>query len=440
MSSLLSPADSLPTPATHAAPRVGISLAGIALVAAALMVYVSGSFHVAEILGLKRQLQVVLIGPLALAAVYYVVFQPSRLFEPLLLFVLLKAIVEAGLRHDPLYILDNFATLCALVLIYCSPARTFLRGAHFLVLVAGILAVMALIQWVLLFCLPELGQYGITVSEEGMLENTVQHPIAVLGLFSEQQYTLFGRAVGRLQSFAREPSLNVIYFMLPAVVAFVIDSRLSRALGVGLLAYCVLSLSGSVFLSFGFAGAGLLLTGVVSTRTAMLGGFVFWLGLYLAAIQLFGFDAMLQGFEALSQYGDFLGKSESLTTRGSSAVVNMMSAITSPVGAIERPDLPGPWLINGTLAAGWLGTICLIAFLIALARQADLLSEGSELLSFRRVGAMVFLGVLTTIVVFNDYQMNNYAGLVLIGFIHRSLLIKNINRAGMRVIRGGPDR
>jgi hypothetical protein len=82
-------------------------------------------------------------------------------------------------------------------------------------------------------------------------------------------------------------------------------------------------------------------------------------------------------------------------------------------------------LINSALAAGWLGVLLLVWFLIRMGRQLDTFHRNSHWLSGRRVGSLLLLGVLAMVVVFNDYQMGNYAGLILLAFIYRTIELSN---------------
>jgi hypothetical protein len=227
-----------------------------------------------------------------------------------------------------------------------------------------------------------------------------------------------------MQSFAKEPSLNVIYFMLPACLAFFLKSR-SRLWGGVILAYCVLSLSGSVFLSLAFSGVMWLLLFVIPVRIALPYGMLGLMGAFLFAVKFFGLEPLMNAFEYLSQYGDFFHKGASLTDRTGGAILNMGAALGSPLGSSTISDIPGPWMINSALAAGWLGVLFLVLFLAGLGKQLDLFYANSRLWSTRALGVLLLLGALAMVVVFNDYQMGNFAGLILLAFIHRTIQLRN---------------
>ncbi|MGC2030978.1 MAG: hypothetical protein WA642_13250, partial [Steroidobacteraceae bacterium] len=134
---------------------------------------------------------------------------------------------------------------------------------------------------------------------------------------------------------------------------------------------------------------------------------------------------LMNAFEYLSQYGDFFHKGASLTDRTGGAVLNMGAALGSPWGSATISDIPGPWLINSALAAGWLGVLSLILFLVGLGKQLDVFYANSRLRSTRALGVLLLLGALAMVVVFNDYQMGNYAGLILLAFIYRTIQLRN---------------
>jgi hypothetical protein len=402
-----------------------ISVATIAAMMAVVLIYVSGSFVVAEIVGAKRSLQVILIVPLAIVAAYYWIHRPRHLIEPLIVFVLVKTAAEIFYRGQWIWMLDGLATLFALSVLFCAPRRSVETAARLVVIIAGVFALMALVQGVLLFTFPYLGGYGLHLSEEGTIVNSVEHPIALLGLFSEQQYTLLGQGVGRLQSFAKEPSLNVVYFLLPASIAFFVDGKVCKFFGVAILIFCVLSLSGSIYLSLAFAALWWLLLRVVAMKLAFRYGLPLLMVLYLYVIRQFGLQPLFDGITYVAQYGDFLNKGASLTNRGTGAVANMDTALASPFGSPVLSDIPGPWLVNTALGAGWLGVLLLLVFLGQLAGRLELLNRTCGPLSAPRIASLLLLGTMSTVVVFSDYQMSNYAGLTLLGIAYRMIGLRN---------------
>jgi hypothetical protein len=417
---------SLQTLDEPSAPPLAISGATIGVVASALLIYASGSFMATALLGLKRELEVLLLIPVGVAAAYYLVSRPGRLLDPLICFAVVKLATEVALRGQVLYVLDGIAAVLALAVLVCAPTRSLDMGARFVVAIAGIFALIALAQWVWLTFDPHLSQYILVFAdEEGGTETPVQHPIALLGIIGEQQYSFLGQPVGRMQSFAKEPSLNVIYFMFPAALAFLMNSRTTVLWGSTILAFCVLSLSGSVFLALAFSAVWWLLLRVTSIRFAIPYGMLILMGAFLFAVARFGSDPLLDAFFHMAQYGDFLSKTVSLTSRTASAVTNASTALASPLGSATLADLPGPMLVTAALAAGWLGVLALLWFFSRLGRQLDAFDARTPPRSARRLGTLLLVGSVATVLVFNDYQMGSYAGLIQLAFIYRTLHLRN---------------
>lgn len=407
-----------------------ISLATIAAVAAALLTYVSSSFQIAEIFGIKREVQVLLILPIATAASYYFVSRPAQLLEPLILFSIVRLGTEIALRGQLSYVLDSLSVVLALVVLNRAPERSFQTAAAVLVAAAGILAFMAIVQWLIFVADPQLIRYALGPIDEGEVQGSIQHPIALLGLVLPHEYSLGGFNVGRMQSFAKEPSLNVVYFLFPSCLGFLRNTRASVLAGVVTLMYCVLSLSGSVFLACAFALTWWLVTRVIPIRFAVPYAMLILMVVYVITLSSSA-APLLQALDSLAQYGDFLSKSTSATARVGGAVENFAAALQSPLGSGATSDLPGPWLVNSALAAGWLGALLLFVFLAKFGRQLDQYSRHSRPYSHSRVGVMLMMGAMATVLVFNDYQMGNYSGMILLAFIYRTLQSSNERAASL---------
>ena len=408
----------------RSAPASAVSIATLGAVAAVLLTYVSSSFQVADIFGMKRIVQIILICPIGAVAAYFMVSRPARLLDPLILFAFARVLTELVLRARVSYVLDSVTAALALLVIGGVSKRSFDVASRVLVTTSGIFALMALVQWLILIYSPDLNEYLLIPIDEGEHQDPIRHPIALLGLSSESEYTLAGMTVGRMQSFAKEPSLNVAYFMLPASFAFMRNSGASFVWGCVMLLYCVLSLSGSVFLACGFAAFWWLLTRVISIRAAVPYGMLSVMVAYVAGLHSSALS-FLHFFDYLSQFGDFLNKGASATSRGQGALTNSDAALVSPFGGVTTADVPGPWLSNSALSAGWLGVIFLLWFLVRLGRELHGFYACSPRFSGQRIGCIMFLGVLATVLTFNDYQMGNYVGLVLMAFVYRNMWLRN---------------
>jgi hypothetical protein len=394
-------------------------------VASVLLIYVAGAFMLTQMMGIKRVLEGILIAPVGVAAAYYAAREPRQLTDPLVLFVGVKTVCEIAWRAEFVWILDNVATLFALVVIQSAPRRSIETGVKILVAIATTFAVMALIQLLALFLYPDLDKFALIVSDQGVLLNDVRHPIAVLGLVSDEKYSVLGHEVARMRSFAMEPSLNLVYFMLPAMLAYFVESRLCWWLGSAVVVYCVLSLSGSIFMAIGFAGLWWCLLHVVSVRVALLYGLPATMTAYLMVIKTQGVLPFFAGMTFLSQYGDEFRKGESLKVRTMGASQSLDIALVSPFGNAGHADVPGPLFVNSAIEAGWLGVVFLIVYLARTARQLNLLSRRHPTQSAVGIGTLLLLGTMSAVIVFNDYQMSNYAGVVMLALLYRMLLLRN---------------
>ncbi len=400
------------------------SLATLALVAAALLIYTTGNFVVADLFNGKRVCEAVLMVPLGIAAAYYWVYRPRCFLDPLVWYVLVKTVIEIALRHEWIWVLDDLGTVLALTVVLVAPARSVVVSVKTLVAVAGTFAVMGCVQWFLLFFNPDWTRYGL-IDDNGVIRQSVEHPVALLGMFTGESYYLFGHTVTRLQSFATEPSLNVVYFLLPSSLALLLGTRTAIVFAAAMLLFAMLSLSGSVFLSLAFAGLWFLVVQVLSLQIAFLYGLPGVLGFYIYGLNRFGLEPLINAMSFLARFGDFLSKGESLVQRSAGAVMTLDAAFASPFGAAKHPSVPGPWFINGAAEGGWLGVVFQVLFLAKLARQVTILNRHTGRLSRPRLASVLLLGVMSTVVVFNDYQMSNYAGLVMLGFVFRFISLKN---------------
>jgi hypothetical protein len=105
-----------------------------------------GTFMATAILGVKREVQVLLLIPVSVAAAYYIALRPGRLLDPLIAFATVKLAVEVLLRGQLIFALDSIAAVLALIVIAAAPARSVLTGARTVVALAGLLAAMGLLQ------------------------------------------------------------------------------------------------------------------------------------------------------------------------------------------------------------------------------------------------------------------------------------------------------
>ena len=394
-----------------------ITPATVAIVCVAVAVFVFGPFLLAQILGVRRVLELSLLVPISAAAAYQVWIRPRGLLNPLIAFAVVKLVMEIFWRSSFLYVSEGCASVAGLIVVYGAGGRTVRTGARVIVALATILATMGLVEWILLFIHPAWGT-GIPFSPEGPVQAGFAHPITLLGLFIQQDWTFLGRPVVRLQSFAREPSLNLVFFCLPACLALYLGGRTARRDAGLMLVFAVLSFSGSVYLSLAFGVLWWMVARAVRVRLILPWAILALTGLYLAVIMTAGVGWLVDASASLSSVSALLVKTASITSRALPAVANFHVALVSPFGSPILSDSAGPLYINAALAAGWPGLLLLTAFLAALGRLMDWRRRACPTLPFD-AATFVLLGALTTIVCFSDYAMTTYPGLILLMFLFR---------------------
>ena len=104
---------------------------------------------------------------------------------------------------------------------------------------------------------------------------------------------------------------------------------------------------------------------------------------------------------------------------------NLSTALSSPFGSTALTNIPEPWVVSTVLAAGWLGGLLLFCFLRKLALELDGFNQNYRHVVRARLASLLLLGIMTTFIAFNDYQMNNYSGLILTAFIYRAIGVQN---------------
>jgi hypothetical protein len=227
-----------------------------------------------------------------------------------------------------------------------------------------------------------------------------------------------------LRSFTKEPSLNLVYFLIPASLAFLLEGRRFLILGSACMVFGFLSFSGSVFMSVIFAILWWIVLRLFSVRSVLLYGMPLVLFTYLAVITRIGLDPLLDVIEFIQQYGTVFAKTSSLAARSSGAIATMDAALGSPFGSRVLAEVTGPWLLNAALEAGWIGVALLLLFLGKLASRLELMKLNRGAIDRSKLACFMLLGSITTVVVFNDYQMSNYAGIALLAFLYRIIELR----------------
>ena len=408
---------SVPAAGAPAYPRVPV--AAIAVVCCAVLIFVMGRFSLADVLGIKRFLQAALIVPVAVAAVWMTLARPSLLLQPLVCLALLLLVSEVALRRDPLRLADISAALLALAVLAYVTDRSIVIGARFIVFCSTAFALLGLVQWVVLFGRPELWRHAQIIYGETGISGDFSHPIAWLGFVTGESYTLFGASVTRLRSFASEPSLLLIYFLLPAVIALMAAGRRLALCALPLIVFSALSLSGSIFLSLFLSMVSWFSIKLFGVKKTMVYVPLLLLAVFLWTLSAERIDVFGRVFDSLAQYGDFFAKSRSFNQRSAGMLAALTEAMASPLGSPTPVQSPVPLIIGAVLTGGWLALLMLLWFVsrIGAASQSAYSSPAGR--ARHRLGVLVFAGIVFVVLIFNDYSMTSYGGLVMLMFAYR---------------------
>ncbi|HEY1018690.1 MAG TPA: hypothetical protein VGE25_06825 [Sediminibacterium sp.] len=413
-----------------------LSLDRIAVICCALLFFVMGRFQLTDMLGLKRIFEGLLFIPISVYAIFRIRDLSFKKHVNGLLIVVLITLVTKAIYGEYLKVFDNFFALTALYAILSAPKHHVIAGIKSIIILDTFFSLIALLQLIILILFPDLTintqlallDSGIwtTISEtQGAVVVSSFHPIAFLGLMTSDQLNVFGIQVARMRSFVSEPSLLVIFFMLPAVMGFFLKMKFWTNCSLIILLFCLLSISGSVQVCIIFAGLFFLLSSFFPTRFLFI-----WTPLAGMAVMLFimitlGLDLFTNFDMNLSQSENtnFLAKGNSLVTRGNGLIFGANEALRSPFGSQFGHELPLSVFLSVILNAGWIGAILLLIFFSKLITRISLMRKIDHSL-VSKIGISILFGIICTIFLFNDYAVLNYTGLVLFTFLYRQLEIE----------------
>lgn len=414
-----------------------LSLDRIAVICSALLFFVMGRFQLTDMLGLKRIFEAILFIPIFVYAVFRLSDFSLKNHVNGLLSVVLITLVTKATYGEFLKVFDNFFALTALYAILSAPRHHVIAGIKSIIILNTFFSLIALLQLGILILFPDLTintqlallDSGVwtTISEtQGATVVSSFHPIAFLGLMTSEQLNVLGIQITRMRSFVSEPSLLVIFFMLPAAMGLFLKQKFWTSCSLIILFFCILSISGSVQVCIIFAVLYFLLSSFLPTRFLFL-----WTPLAGMAIMLFimitlglelftNFDMNL----SQSENANFLAKGNSLVARGNGLIFGANEALRSPFGSRFGHELPLSVFLGVILNAGWVGAVLLLVFFNKLISRISVLKKEDHSLT-SKIGISILFGIICTIFLFNDYAVLNYAGLVLFTFLYRQLEVES---------------
>lgn len=398
--------------------RKTLSVSTCAAVCSALLVWTTGSFLLLQLLGIRRGVQAILLVPVLVAALGVLIKRPHRLLNPLIAFIVVRLISELVWRADPRYVADCLSELAACAVITGISPTAARKGISALVGVAAVFAALAIVQQVTLFLFPRLFPLTMQLSPMGALLTGGSNPISWLGLCTAPNWVILGQPVGRCSSFVREASLLMVFFGLPACLALLVDTRRMRVAAAILLLAGMGALCGSLFLAIILAVAWWAVSKPIPVKRIFPYGILVVFVFFIYIVSTVGVQFLVDTSIRLGSISSLLVRTRSITDRISPALHSLSLLVRAPFGTAAIPDSSGPWLINVGLQCGWLGVSLLVLFLIKSGRALNWYYRSHPRSGAVRMGTFLYCGIMSTVLLFNDYQMIAYAGLTPLMFLY----------------------
>lgn len=378
----------------------------------AILLYTMGFFAFFEMIGIKREVELLLLIPVILYALTRLkkkCIYTSKINWLIILFILHEILYDGTM----LRILDLSAALIVCSIIISSQKITTMRITQYVAIITSIFAVMSLTQFVIYKIDPSLGYYDIVRIDSQDTEkrtNYIDNPINLLGMVEFRDKD----AVGRPHSFAYEASLLLLYFLLPAVLALTYE-KFSKIFPFLSIAFCII------------AGAGTTIIGVlifslyyiIYILNKRLVKYLIWMPLLLVFIvytflKIVSIDALLSLFNYVAQYSALFDKETSLTVRVGEYLFYFSELASHPFGLTENlRSSVGAFIASG-LRGGWIALILFCYIFIDISKKILSISVAQR----NRARVMILLfSILTTIMLVADYGFFHFFGFVLLTMI-----------------------
>ncbi len=412
-----------------------MSMDKIAALACAILIYVMGRFQLTDLLEIKRIVQFILFTPIL---GYFLIklpeINPRKHFNPLIGVVLLMLCINLYFHMNILWLFDYIFSLVGLYVLLTVSRANIVAGVELIVGIATFFSCLALIQFVILVIFPDLvvhtrlafledGSLTTISPNEGVSVVSNLHPIALLGLMTDERLNVFGLEISRMRSFTSEPSLLLVYFLFPAVLGLFLNKPFWTKCSLFILFFSLLSFSSSVQICLVFALVYFFASFFFPNRFIFISFPFIILGITLGIMLTIGLD-VFTAFDAnlaSSESTDFLAKGNSLVVRGNGIIEAVNEAIHSPFGSGYNRSLPLSIILSSMISAGWTGMILLLIFFYKLISRLDLKLKSTHSKKNILLGAAIFFGLICTIFLFNDYAMLNYTGIIFLVFTYRLL-------------------
>jgi hypothetical protein len=356
---------------------------------------------------IKRMLQYLMAIPILLVSLYCIYLNSSALLKPFVIFILIKLAVDITTGFQPAFILEGILIFVSLIVLHTLPHSFVEKTIRIWINIAVIFASLALIKIFM-----------------GMLNPAFLDNSSLLFLGRSTELVEIGPiSFGRSSSYASEPSLNVLFFLMPAIASLLLNNTIRNNSFVILVSFCLLSFSGSIILSIGvsfFIFPFLKFMRFFDLRIFfpyfIFIIFFFYLGI-LSSIDSNNFSENLD----FSNINNSFNKSVSFEIRALWGAMNVKALLTHPFGlsfaSKEAINIPGPMLVSVGLAGGWISIAIFISFLVKLSNKMYLYRKLNQANTVSNVSTALLIGAMFNFIIFNDYLIINYNGLVILTFI-----------------------
>jgi len=293
-----------------------LTLDTFSIIICSILIFVMGKFQLTELLGIKRALQVILVFPIIVYAIIQILkIRSSIMLNPLFLLSILFIVFNIIFNRDIIALTQYITTTLAIITILTVSYKNIILGVKWIVSLTTFFSILSILQLILCFLFPSLVDH---LQTEGF------SLIKSFGFMTKDVYLLFGIKIGRIHSFLTEPSLVIIHFAFPAVLALFLNSKFWANCAAIIIIFCFLTLSASFYICVVF-----ILFYWVSSLFLAQRFIITFFPIFFFLVIIFNTEQFNDLIAISSSYGEnseLLNKTSSLNIRGSGIILAISEA------------------------------------------------------------------------------------------------------------------
>jgi hypothetical protein len=353
---------------------------------------------------LQRAIQFFVAMPIALGFLYCLHFNPIKLLTPLGIYLLIRLCIDIITQQKAPFLLEDILIIFALFILNTLPKESIFLAIRLIIRITTAFALLALIKILIVLLFPGL------VNSPSLSWMGRSTEVLIIGPL------IFGRS----SSFAAEPSLNVLFFIMPAILSIFIYNTYKTKYFLILMTFSILSFSGSVFLAVIVSAIAIIMMNINKQINVK---FFFPYSILLAITVYFG---ILNNIEKsniaenldFSTVNEGFDKSKSFQIRATFASINYGLMKENPLGlGYANPkvmNIPNPLLISVGISGGYLSIFLFLYYFFKLSSLMKRYKKQLKSNFISIVGLGLLIGALFNFLVFNDYLIINYTGMVIL--------------------------